>query len=361
VTGGDGAPTAELVVVFEELRRRFRGFPVPADDKRFDPSHASQEELLYYGLPPRPDPRSQPRVYEAWQRGFGQPLTLNSFAFTIAQLSELGYRPYFREEALVQRPSRYVASLNWSGAYLAANRFKKFMQIWGIWTVPNNLQQAPVPPAVKLRPFNCSVWIGLDGQRRYLNSSLPQIGTTSTYDATAPGNTVAQAWTQWWDRENPQETLPVPMSLAVDPGNEVLSVLTAVSPRHVHLVMVNLSQGKAIAVWASSPSVTLDNGRVVPLEISGATAEWIVERPMIPGGNDLSNLPDYPPTEFDACLALEADDVNIFFLPTARTQVLQSERLIRMYEVEETAQRISFISMPHRKSETSVRMTHGDF
>jgi hypothetical protein len=57
-------------VVAAELERRVRGFPVPPDGK-FDPSKASREELLYYGLPPRPDRTRQPQAYAAWHTGFG--------------------------------------------------------------------------------------------------------------------------------------------------------------------------------------------------------------------------------------------------------------------------------------------------
>jgi hypothetical protein len=356
----DEAREFDRTAFFETLQQRFRAFPVPADKGNFDPSKASQEELLYYGLPPRPDPRIHPQVSEIWQKGFGKPLILEAFSFTIEQLLAVGYRPFFRQTTPMLASSRYETSLNWSGAFVSANRFKKFMQIWGIWTVPNSLKRVPVAPPLKDRPFQVSVWVGLDGQRRYLNSSLPQIGTMSTYDETAPGYTTAQAWTQWWDRENPDKTLPVPLPLAVDPGDCVMAHLTAVGPQLVHLCMVNLTKHHCMAVWASSPSVRLHNGLVVPLEISGATAEWIVERPMIPCTNDFANFPDYPPTKFEACVALEADEVNIFYLPTARVQELRGERLIRMYAVDQNPSRIAFTSMPQRQSATSVLLQHGD-
>ena len=55
----------------------------------------------------------------------------------------------------------------------------QFMQIWGVWTIPGNLKLPPAPfqgpPGID---YVCSNWIGLDGQRLYLDSSLPQIGTS---------------------------------------------------------------------------------------------------------------------------------------------------------------------------------------
>jgi hypothetical protein len=98
----------------------------------------------------------------------------------------------------------------------------------------------------------------------------------------------------------------------------------------------------------------------VPLHISGATAEWIVERPMVPHETYFSNLPLYYPMEFHHCVALEADAINLFFLPSALPQVLQGERLIRMYDFDHAKRRTKFISMPHKVDNRKIGLHYGD-
>ena len=101
------------------------------------------------------------------------------------------------------------------------------------------------------------------------NSSLPQIGTSSTLQPN--GDTVAQAWTQWWARGF-ANSAPLPLNLAVAPGDRVLSVLTAMDSQNVILAMVNLSTLTAMVVAATAPTVTLDGTNATP-QIAGATAE----------------------------------------------------------------------------------------
>jgi Peptidase A4 family len=341
-----------------DLQKRFVGFPVP--DGLFDPSTASPALLREYGLPPRPDPNSQPLLRQVWDRGFGAPLTLKEFQFDGGLVEATNYRLHFRQaDELPFAETRFETSLNWSGAYIAANRDQQFLQIWGVWRVPENLR---LPPASSQGPigidYMCSNWIGLDGQRLYFDSSLPQIGTSSTLPA-GGGPTTAQAWTQWWARGN-MNTLPVPLGLAVAPGNQVLSVLTAWDPQTVILVMVNLSTMQAQAVEATAPMVQVNGTMATPV-IAGATAEWIFERPAIPGETELYNFPDYGRSQFEFCVAVEGESVDIFSLFGGLPQDLQGARLIRMFEVLPNPARTAFISMPRKLDNTSVRLRYGGF
>ena len=345
-------------VIIEDLLKRFHGFPVPSG--LFDPSTASPALLREYGLPPRPDPRTQPFLLQTWDRGFGAPLILQEFRFSRDLVEATTYRPQLRRvDELPVVETRFETSSNWSGAYITANRDKQFVQIWGLWTIPNNLKLPPPPfrgpPGIG---YVCSNWIGLDGQRLYFDSSLPQIGTVSMLQS--DGSTVAQAWTQWWAR-GIANTAPLPLGLAVAPGNQVLSVLTASDPQNVIFVMVNLSTMTGMAVMGTAPTVTLPNGTKATPDIAGATAEWILERPAIPGQPTRYNFPDYGHTEFDLCVAVEGDGVDIFWLFGGMPQDLQSARLIRMYDRLDNPQRTAFISMPQRKGDTAVGISYGGF
>jgi hypothetical protein len=346
------------VDIIDDLQMRFHGFPVPGGV--FDPSAVSPALLRKYGLPPRPDPDRQPFLRQTWDRGFGAPLTLHEFSFSRRLVEETAYRLHFRRaDELPVAETRFETSSNWSGAYITANRDRQFLQIWGVWTIPGNLKLPPGPfqgPAGI--DYVCSNWIGLDGQRLYFDSSLPQMGTVSTLQAN--GATVAEAWTQWWARgiANPA---PLPLGLAVAPGDQVLSVLTAWDTQTVVFVMVNLSAMTGMAVRGTAPTVTLPNGTKATPDIAGATAEWIVERPAVPGQKTVYNFPDYGQTEFDLCVAVEGDGVDIFSLFGGLPQQLQGARRIRMFDVLPNPAHTAFISMPRKLDETTVRVRYGGF
>jgi hypothetical protein len=350
---------SELVI--DDLIERFTALPVP--DAPFDPSTATPEELRRFGLPPRPDACKQPLLRRVWDRGFGKPMVLRRFAVVRQLVEATVYRPLTRTaDLMLVAETRFETSRNWSGSYITANQDRQFMQVWGQWTIPANLQLPPPPfqgpPGV---PYTCSNWIGLDGQRRYLNSSLPQIGTVSTL--LPNGTTSAQAWTQWWAR-NSTEIAPITLPLPVSPGDEVLCVLTALDPQRVEFVMVNLSAQpfpEGIVAQGIAPHVTLPNGIKVRPNIAGATAEWILERPRILGQRTQNNFPDYGETEFSLCIAVEADSVNIASLPGGVVQQQRGERLLRMYDVLSGPARTAYISMPRKMNDTSIKVKYGGF
>ena len=354
---GDAGPKKLDPTIVADLRKQFHGFPVP--DGVFDPSKQRADVLRRFGLPPKPDAQGQPALRRVWQRGFGRPMKLQPFAFTpklLAALSRVQYRPVVRSLEMAGTGGTQVeTSSNWSGAYITANRDRQFLQVWGMWKVPNNLK---LPPALLQGPagvpYVCSNWIGLDGQRLYLNSSLPQIGTACTL---TPGGTTAEAWTQWWARGD-TSTAPLPIGLTVSPGDEVLCVLTAWDPQTVVFVMVNLSHPIPVGIAIQGSPPVPQGGAVVHPDIAGATAEWIVERPRVVGQPTICNFPDYGESEFHLCLAVEGDEVDIFSLFGGLPQVLRGERLIRMFQMLPDPPRTQFISVPRKLDDHSVRVRY---
>jgi len=143
-----------------------------------------------------------------------------------------------------------------------------------------------------------------------------------------------------------------------------MAVVTVNDPRTVTCVMVNLSSQPlptATSVNATAPPVPLPDGTTAFPEIAGATAEWIVERPAIPGQPIFFNLPNYGVTGFDLCMAVEGDGVEILSLVGGSPQDLQGARFIRMYDRLKDPRRTAFISMPERTSDTALRISYGGF
>ena len=359
--GGDLYGPLECII--DDLRRRFHGFPAPTEP--IDPSKLDPEVLRSFGLPPKPDRAAPELLRGLWDRAFGKPLQLTPFVIerAIRVLIESADRLLARQaDQKVVARTRFETSTNWSGAYITANRGRQFMQVWGYWTIPGNLK---VPPAPFVGPpgiiYECSNWIGLDGQRQYLDSSLPQVGTASVLNPDL--STTAYTWTQWW-AHNGTNIGPFQTGLPVSPGDQVLCVLTALDPQSVVSVTVNLSATPlptAVVAFGTSPPVGLPDGTTVNPDIAGATAEWILERPRIEGSTTQYNFPDYGETEFGACVAVEANSVNIGAWATGVPQVLRGERLIRMFEVLDDPQRTTYVSMPRKVDDTTISVKFGGF
>jgi hypothetical protein len=139
----------------------------------------------------------------------------------------------------------------------------------------------------------------------------------------------------------------------------------ATYPQTVIAVIVNLSSQPlptAMAIQSTSPAVTLPDNTQVNPDIAGAIAEWILERPKVVGQPQTPcNFPSYGQTEFDLCLAVEGDEVDISAWYAGLPQQLCGERLIRMFDVFPDPYRSKFISMPRKLDDTSIRVRYGGF
>ncbi len=350
--------------VIKDIEARFRGFPVPG--MTINPVTGTPDELRQFGLPPKPGSSAPPLLQRVWDQAFGRPLQFQKFNVEPNRIQATQFRLFEKAVAKASFEGfNYETSSNWSGAYITANSDKRFLQVWGTWTIPGDLQLPPPglqgPSDI---PYLCANWIGLDGQRRYLDSSLPQMGTVSILQP--DGTTTAESWVQWWARGS-GNTAPVPLGLTVAPGDIVASVLTALSPTSAWAVMVNLSTSPptAVPIMMVAPMVTLPDGSTVQPEIAGATAEWIVERPKVPPQPDQPpnryNFPNYGQSGFDYCVAVAGDRVDIASLLTGVPQDLTGARRIRMFEVLINPTRIQYISMASKLDNLTLQTKYGSF
>lgn len=322
-------------------------FPLPPPG--FDPLKASPRELDTFGLPRKPDPRIQPAYSRFWTRQFSPPITFTKALFVTA--------PPPGERST---PARFVASTshqkssNWSGAYITPRDGLRFTEIHGAWRVPAVTRPAGAQPTLK---HESSTWIGLDGQRRYLHSPLPQIGTGQVVPAgnPAPAPTYG-AWWQWWVRDLnlPIETIV----LAVNPNDEIMCSLEVLTDTLVKLIITNRTTGVTPQTFMStSPVVTLPSagGPVqVQLKVSGATAEWVMERPAPMGTTVPFPLTAYGTVNFTEAIAISAPAPG----GTEREENLLGARLIDLYEVRENPHRTTTISLGSRVGPHAVRTTY---
>jgi hypothetical protein len=308
--------------------------PQLANDLQFNPLEPfnRREDFHRLGLP-FPDPNSP--LYEIWQRIFMPPIVYQA-RVEIEEIVEyqLDFRLAPAEAPIIT--TRWETSQNWSGAYVEPRNDNMFTDVAGSWTIPKvDSGAAPLQSS--------SIWLGLDGQRLYFDSSLPQIGTTQGIRAN--GSPDYHAWHQWWERDQKHPRPHRIREIKLIAGDTVFCNVQVVDLSHVIVSIAKF--GTPIEFWSRKLHPTL-SGTATP-KISGATAQWIVERPTDPNSNDLLQLVNYGKVDFIDCLAISAPAPSA---TTAEFQGLDGARFIRMYKrfPDTTAPRIGRLSEPSRLS-----------
>ena len=238
---------------------------------------------------------------------------------------------------------------NWAGAYATANNGTHLGTILGVWQVP---PKAKVPQGSNPADFACSTWIGFDGQRRYFDSSLPQIGTMIQF---VGGTRTDFAWVQWWERDSNSNTY-LTLDIPVAPGNWIGAFLHVTDPTHVWYFIVNLSTIPLRTAMAFKASAPISGATPI---VFGATAEWIVERPTHLGETTMFNLLDFGRCRIDG-LALQTPTIGAPLFEGDLRDMAYA-RLIRMLEQRTDPPRTAIIAMPHRAGPLGVELTYGGF
>ena len=299
--------------------------------EKVNPLTAPAEVLRRFGLP-LPPSQSSP-IYRLWVETFSRPL-LYAAAESLTIAVDNQTNPRF-QQARLSVNTRYETSPNWSGAYVQPRDGNMLLDVTGTWRIPGIGTNGGLSGAW---PPTCSIWVGLDGQRLYINSSLPQIGTWQQIDGS--GTLTYFGWYQWWVRgQPPLAMLPmVPITLAE--GDVVVCRVQASGPSEAVVSMLKL--GLMPQFWSTTitPGVSPFTGQ--PPVISGATAEWVVERPTVLGSDQLYRMPQFDPVVFTNCAAEEALAINV---PTV-VQNLYGARFIQLFEQLGDPQRISMLSKP---------------
>ncbi|MBV8650712.1 MAG: hypothetical protein JO255_04545 [Alphaproteobacteria bacterium] len=333
-------------------------FPFPPPD--FDPLSASPAELAKYGLPRKPNADRQPELLKAWLRLFERPLTFRHPGLTTVM--ELIQKP----EALPISvgSTRIENSPNWCGASIVPHGGRQFVLMFGEWTVPKPSLPPPPEqgPAGQRNDYHCVMWIGLDGSRRYLDSSLPQIGTEQvlTVDAAGQQSYSYFPWFQWWARHQVAVARTTLTDIQIDAGVQVMAMISVIDPHHVVAVFRTFAPLNQITILVErSPEVWLTSARNSKIRpaIAGATAEWILERPMTLD-YELELFADYNPVQFRHCVAGVAAAPG----PATAEETLTGPRLYRLFEVPKTLPpQMRLLSMPRRLTTTSIRVHYGGF
>jgi hypothetical protein len=252
----------------------------------FDPLTASKEDLESWGYSPRPDVTAGPKALADW-------------------LEEVNPRLKRSVPDLVSRPGAYNRQLmgfkaksklkntvasessNWSGyALTPESGGEPFYKVSGRWTVPT----------VKQAPGTCSggwdyssQWVGLGG---FADSYLLQAGSAANVFCDI-GQSIPEyfPWIEWL----PASEIVLYEDASTDtlypfaPGDYLIVTVTATDfsggvSKSGTLSFADVTQGWTIALTFTASSL---GGS----EVTGQSAEWIVERTEVDGS--LATLPDY--------------------------------------------------------------------
>jgi hypothetical protein len=311
----------------------------------FNPLTDSESDIEAVGFPPRPDEQSQHELREVWERYFTRPLQLEPARF----LRPAYARPPASNSGSQGAPfgrTHHESSLNWSGAYITPHGGEMFTQVVASWKVPT--VSAPDGSA-----YGSSTWIGVDGQRDYFHSSLPQVGTAQYLNLHGIPGPTYEAWVQWWPY------CPATLPLSIHAEDEVLAWLYVKSLTEVRFVLVNANTG-----WYTPWRLCAPSGRKPPqvpenrrFNVSGATAEWIMERPAPCPDPDLMQLPRFTPVTFENCFAVSRDTPGLF----GTINRLVSPRLIGMYKLDDNPRSAITITRATRPDTVDLRTARVEY
>ena len=326
---GDGDPTSpddEITRIIQDIRDRT--FFWTNIDANFRPLDAQPEELTARGLQPLPDehdPRQQEKL-AFWKRMYGPPLEWVQAEYLELVPEQIRRTAEFR---IVSAPSLHESSRNWSGLYISPRDGRMIVEVRGEWNVPT--VNFPTGATTALTERRSSTWIGLDGQRRYFDSSLPQVGTEQfIFNTSGTITRPLYLFIQWFLREAPQ--LPMYLPLPFIAGHNIMAAITAISPTEVIFTIKNQSTGAFLTpIKVTSPSGPMPSGpSPMQVRVSGATAEWVMERPMVWGSDDLYELPSFNTIHFVGCGASSA----IAYGGLGQDETLYGARRINMKRLE---------------------------
>lgn len=275
-------------------------FSQPPSD--FDPMTASAEELASWGYPARPAASAGADELAQW-KAVVNPANVR----VVPQL--VRHPDVFHQPAtnLKSQPGAAIVnavqwtSSNWSGyALTPASGAEAFYYVAAHWIIPT-VQQAP---------GTCSggwdyssQWVGIDG---FNNDYLLQAGSAANVECVSGKNTTQYfPWLEWL----PESELEIYKNASTDtpfpfvPGDYLYVVVWATNFSGGASTTGNLTFSDGTQHW--SVALTFSAASVGGTQVTGQSAEWVVERTDVDGS--FATLPDYIA---NAWRSAEAEDLG---------------------------------------------------
>jgi hypothetical protein len=262
--------------------------PPPAG---FNPLGASDTELAFHGVPPRPDASKNPEAYSHWSKlvsGTKNRITpilrqtniYHKPAQNLSIADKTAVKPDSSPSTALNATS--ITSTNWSGYanYVASGTFlgnNSF--VFAEWTVP--FAQQAFGTCAGNWEYSAQ-WVGFDG---FNSADVLQAGSEA--DAFCSGGSKSQyygLWIEWY---------PLPevaiSNFPINPGDLIgVEVWYSSSSPHGHAYLVDLTTQQVTVIGFNPPSGTI---------FKGTSVEWVVEAPTV--GSSQSALINYTATPWN--------------------------------------------------------------
>jgi hypothetical protein len=257
---------------------------IEAPPASFDPITASDQDLAYYGFPPRPNQTTESKAYATWLRAMKASkvrivptLEQTKIFHGPVQSGKLANPTAVESNPLTSKQASNTSySYNWSGYvdFSGATKYgsSSFYYLVNDYVVP-----------VAEQAFGActggwdwgSAWNGIDG---WGSPDVLQAGIE--FDAYCSGSTRAayySAWYEWF----PYGEVRIG-GFPIVPGDDMFVEVWHTSPTQGYAYLVNFNNNRAVEVgFTAYPGYPL----------VGNSAEWVVERPSV--GGSLTTLTNY--------------------------------------------------------------------
>jgi hypothetical protein len=262
-------------------------FATPAPPDSFDPSAASQLDLMKHGLLWRkPAPGDPPALHEAWTKFFSRKW-LAKDRIVPESHPQIGRTHNLKVLPTKQTDATYNGTV-WSGAGTKTGTWTSIIGYWHIPTVSK-----PSEPQGTEGGWNSSSWIGLDGF--FVSNDVLQAGIQQ--HVSAGGVATYVAWYEWFAPQQAgspgyifQTNIP---NFPVSPGQQVYCSVQYINGKTGGSIsFANEATGQHFSITLAPPPGASANG---------SSCEWIMEAP--DGGEPVSSLPKFTPVTFTSALA----------------------------------------------------------
>lgn len=243
---GEHAQSEITVEAAEEYLREARTYDPPPPD--FDPFRANERELAVYGFPRRPDPETEPRLVELWERAF-------AYRHKVVRARLRVSKPL-----LDWRQSGFGTS-GWGGVVAEPGNYgvsEPANVVYAEWTMPT----IDVDPQHPSTPMGVAFWVGLDGY--IISHQVVQAGVAAAVNIGGPSPARYEAWFEWF----PAPPVAIaPQTFPIYQGDRVSVLVCTPRPDRGFVSMHNKTRGVITNVGFPPPGVASD----------GTSAEWVVE------------------------------------------------------------------------------------
>jgi hypothetical protein len=263
------APLAGIAQQPNEIPTNLRGITtIAAPPQGFDPLTATDEDLAFYGFPPRPNDNSGD--YASWAKAMA---ASQERIVPVLEQTNIFHGPAVKT---FDHVANTYASPNWSG-YVKLGPAKSYGKsswyyVYSEVTVPK-AQQA-FGKCTGGADY-ASAWVGIDG---FDSNDVLQDGIEfDAYCNKGTKETLYAAWFEWY----PLGEVRIG-GMPIAPGQEYFMEIWSTSSTLGHAYLVNITKKKAVTINFTAPKGT---------KLKGNSAEWITERPGVNG--KLATLTNY--------------------------------------------------------------------